>query len=35
VKPPLDITEQQLARALDVLEEVIELVQKDSDAGRL
>jgi 4-aminobutyrate aminotransferase-like enzyme len=35
VKPPLDITEQQLARALDVLEEVIELVQKDSDAGLL
>jgi len=35
VKPPLDITEQQLAKALDVLEEVVELVQKDSDAGLL
>lgn len=35
VKPPLDITAQQLARALDVLEEVIEIVQKDSDAGLL
>jgi 4-aminobutyrate aminotransferase-like enzyme len=35
VKPPLDITQEQLARALDVLEEVVEIVQKDSDAGLL
>ena len=35
VKPPLDIPDQQLSRALDVLEEVLEIVQKDSDAGQL
>jgi 4-aminobutyrate aminotransferase/4-aminobutyrate aminotransferase/(S)-3-amino-2-methylpropionate transaminase len=35
VKPPLDITDAQLARALDVVEEVLELVQKECDAGLL
>jgi len=35
VKPPLDIPDEQLSRALDVLEEVLEIVQKDSDAGLL
>jgi 4-aminobutyrate aminotransferase-like enzyme len=35
VKPPLDITDEQLARALDVLEEVLEVVQGESDAGLL